>query len=180
MIIVEIILCLVILISLILLVILINKNKFYIYLIKINEAENNIDLFLQEKLDLLNKCRPIIGKAIKKDDFFENIKDLNKSDYTHFELYNLLRDNYNELFDILENNEKLFKKKNLDEILEELNNNEEQLLAGIKFYNDSVVGYNELIHKFPSNLIRHFFGYDEKEFYKNEKREIFEILKDIK
>ena len=60
----------------------------------------------------------------------------------------------------------------------ELVDNEEDLVASIKFYNDTVVDFNKLIVSFPSNIIRLIFRYKRKEFYNHEKREIYEILKD--
>lgn len=177
---IEIILGIIVFIASILLIILICKNKFNLYKVKIDEAENNVDILLQKKVDLLNKIAPIINKALKSDDFLSELKIINIKDYSHFELYDNLRGNYNDLFNVLDDNEKLYKRKDLNNILEELNNNEENLIAAIKFYNNSVVSYNELIDKFPSNIIRLIFGYKKYEFYKNEKREIFEILKEEK
>ena len=96
----------------------------------------------------------------------------------HFELNELLKRSYNEFFKTLDDNEKLFKSEALTQIIEELNSNEIDLVAAVKFYNDTVVTFNQLIVSFPSNIIRLFFGYRKKEFYNHEKREIYEILKD--
>ena len=79
---------------------------------------------------------------------------------------------------MLDDNEKLYKRKALVEVINDINENEIDLVAAIKFYNDNVVVFNKLIMSFPSNIIRLFFGYKKKEFYNNEKREIYEILKD--
>lgn len=175
---IEIILGIIVLLASILLIILIYKEKFRIYIIKMDEAENNIDMLLQKKVDLLNKAIPIINKSLKTDNFLAEVEDIKTKNFSHFELYDLLRKFYNELFNTLDENEKILKNKKIHVIIEELNSNEEELLGAIKFYNDSVVCYNELIEKFPSNVIRLLFGYGKKDFYKNEKREIFEILKE--
>ena len=177
---IEIILGVIVFIASILLIILIYKNKFNLYIVKIDEAENNVDILLQKKVDLLNKIAPIVNKFLKSDDFLCDLKVLCIKNYSHFELYDILRGNYNDLFNILDDNEKLYKKKDLNELLDELNNNEENLIAAIKFYNNNVVNHNGLIDKFPSNIIRLIFGYKKYDFYKNEKREIFEILKEEK
>ena len=58
----------------------------------------------------------------------------------------------------------------------DLNNNEENIIGSIKFYNDTVVLFNHLVVSFPSNIICLFKRYKKKEFYSNEKREMFEIL----
>ena len=62
--------------------------------------------------------------------------------------------------------------------MNEINENEEDLVASIKFYNDNVVEFNRLIVSFPSNIIKLIFKYKRKEFYSQEKLEIFEILKE--
>ena len=84
----------------------------------------------------------------------------------------------NILFKTLDDNEKLLKSEKIVNIINEFNDNEEDLVASIKFYNDTVVDFNKLIVSFPSNVIRLIFRYKRKEFYNNEKREIYEILKD--
>lgn len=174
---IEIILGCIVLIAIILLIIIIYHNKFQFSIIKMDEAENNIDILLQKKFDLINRSRSIIKKELKIDDFLDNL-DNNDLNFNHFEMNNFLKKNYNELFKLLDDNEKLYKNKALVSIIEDINENELELVAAIKFYNDNVVTFNKLIMSFPSNIIRLFFGYKKKDFYNNEKREIFEILKE--
>ena len=112
------------------------------------------------------------------DSFLEQITDTDIPDLSHFELNDLLKQAFNEFFKVLDDNEKLFKSESLVRIIEDLNANEIELVAAVKFYNDTVVTFNQLIVSFPSNIIRLFFGYKKKEFYNHEKREIYEILKD--
>ena len=88
----------------------------------------------------------------------------------------LLKKCYNELFKILDENEKLLKSKTLVKILEDLNDNEENIVGAIKFYNDTVVDFNQLVVSFPSRVVALFKKYKKLDFYNNEKREIFEIL----
>ena len=119
------------------------NNKFQLSIIKIEKAEEDIDIYLQKKLELLNRT---------------------------------LKNVYNGLFKTLDEHEKLLKSETLVSILESLNNNEEDIIGAIKFYNDTVVGYNQLIVSFPSKIIAVIKRYKKKDFYNNEKREIFEIL----
>ena len=55
--------------------------------------------------------------------------------------------------------------------------NEEELIGSIKFYNDSVVDYNGLIKTFPHKIYAKMKSLDNKDFYNNEKEELFDILK---
>lgn len=175
---IEVILGCIVFVALIAIVFILYHNKFRISIVKMEEAENNIDLFLQRKLDLLKRAKQVIIKELKLEDFLEQLDSDRINDLNHFELNDLLKKSYNELFKILDDNEKLFKSESLTHIIEDLNTNEIDLVAAIKFYNDTVVTFNQLIVTFPSNIIRLFFGYRKKEFYNHEKREIYEILKD--
>ena len=175
---IEIILGCVVLVSLLGIIIIIYHNKFRISIVKMEEAENNIDLFLQKKLELLKRAKPIVEKELKIEDFLEQIDNDMVNELNHFELNDLLKKSYNDFFQTLDDNEKLFKSESLVHIIEDLNSNEIDLVAAVKFYNDTVVSFNQLIVSFPSNIIRLFFGYRKKEFYSHEKREIYEILKD--
>lgn len=175
---IEVVLGCIVVVALIGIIFISYHNKFRISIVKIEEAENNIDLFLQRKLDLLKRARQVIIKELKLEDFLDQLDSEIVPDLNHFELNDLLKKSYNELFQILDDNEKLFKSESLVHIIDDLNANEIDLVASIKFYNDTVVTFNQLIVSFPSNIIRLFFGYRKKEFYNHEKREIYEILKD--
>ena len=153
-------------------------NKFQLTTIKINEADNNIDILLDKKRELLNRTRPIIKEELKLDEFLDDLDELQEKELSHFDMNNVLKDNYNELFKTLDDNEKLFKSEALVSIIDDINSNEEEIVGTIKFYNDNVVVFNQWIGSFPSNLVAFFCRYRKKKFYNNEKREIYEILND--
>lgn len=175
---IEIVLGSIVFVALVAIVFISYHNKFRISIVKMEEAENNIDLFLQKKLDLLKRAREIVMKELNLEELLEQLDSNIIPDLSHFELNDLLKKSYNELFKILDDNEKLFKSEALNHIIDDLNTNEIDLVAAIKFYNDTVVTFNQLIVSFPSNIIRLFFGYRKKNFYNHEKREIYEILKE--
>lgn len=171
----EIILSIIVVVSFLLFIFTISYNKFQLAIIKIDKAEEDIDLYLQKKMELLNRTRPIVKKEIKLKEFLEEI-DQDMEESSHFEKHNFLKIMYNELFKVLDENEKLLKSDTLIAILEDLNVNEENIIGAIKFYNDTVVEYNRLIASFPSLIVAFVKRYHKKEFYNNEKREIFKIL----
>lgn len=166
------------LISLLLIVVVIFRNKFVFSIIKIEKAEEDIDLYLEKKSELLKRTMPIIKKELKREEFLEELNEFNLNQIDNFKAHNILKGCYNELFKVLDDNEKLMKSDVLVSILEELNDNEEEIIGAIKFYNDNVVGYNQLVVSFPANILAFIFRYKKKEFYNNEKREMFEILND--
>jgi len=153
----------------------VSNNKFQLSIIKIDKAEEDIDLYLQKKQELLERTRPVVKKALKSKEFMEDLENKVES-LSNFENHMLLKKCYNELFKVIDENEKLLKSATLLKILEELNDNEENIVGTIKFYNDNVVDYNQLVVSFPSKMIAFFKKYNKKDFYNNEKREIFEIL----
>lgn len=165
------------LLAFILLIIAIYYNRFQFSIIKIEEAENNADIYLKEKYELIKRVSSIIRDELKKKKLLKEIDD-DFSSLNHFELNDKLSKIDNELFKILDDHEKLLKSESIIGIIEELNDNEEDLIASIKFYNDTVVDFNKLIVSFPSNLIRLIFRYKKKDFYSHEKREMYEILKE--
>ena len=173
----EIIIGVIVIISFLLLIIVINNNKFQFSIIKIDKAEEDISLYLEKKKELLNRSRPVIIKELKLDSFLEDL-DNDLDNMNNFEEYELLKKEYNNFFKTLDENEKLLKSETLLSILEDLNDNEEDIVGAIKFYNDTVVEFNKLLVSFPSNIIGFFKRYKKKEFYNDEKREIFEILND--
>lgn len=166
-------------IAFILLIIAIYYNRFQFSIIKIEEAVSNIEIYLNKKLELLKLIIPVIKKELKLKEFLETVNE-SQEEKTSFELNIFLSELCNEVFKTLDDQEKLLKKKKITNLIQEINDNDELLIASIKFYNDTVVDFNRLIFSFPSNLIRLFFGYKKKEFYTHEKRQIYEILKEEK
>lgn len=171
---IPIIIC-VILLCILLFVLAIYNNKFQLAVIKIDKAEEDINIYLQRKIELLDRTRPIIKKELKLKQFMTELDDVENS-ASNFTKNDLLKNIYNNLFKILDEHEKLYKSESLRSVLDLLNDNEENIVGAIKFYNDTVVDYNQLVMTFPTKLIAIFKGYKKKEFYNNEKREFFEIL----
>jgi len=171
----ETVLGVIVIISALLLFFVLINNKFHLVIIKLDKADEDIDMYLLKKYDLLNRARPIIKKELKLTEFLEDL-DNPFEEEKNFENNNNLKSAYNELFRVLDENEKLMKSESLLSILEQLNSNEENIVGAIKFYNDTVVEFNRLMVSFPSNIIGFFKRYKKLEFYNNEKREIFEIL----
>ena len=120
----EIILGVVVGLALITIFISILNNKFQFAIIKIEEAENNIDALLHTKKDLLERTCPIIIKELKIEEFLPEVLNINPDALNHFEFNDLLRKNYNDLLKTIDENEKLLKSDSLNSILEELKKNE--------------------------------------------------------
>ncbi len=164
------------LIFLLVTIISVYHNKFQFSIIKIDEAENNIGVLLEKKHDLLDRCRPIIKKELKMEEFLEELNDWDEKRLNHFEINSLLKDSAYDLFKLLDENEKLYKSEALVKIIEDLNDNEDMIVGSINYYNDNVVEFNKLVKGFPAKIVAFLFRYKKKEFHNNEKREMYEIL----
>lgn len=172
---IEIIIGVIVVISIIAFIMVIYNNKFELANIKIEKAEEDIELYLKNKMDLLQRTRPIVKKALRTKEFMEDLDKI-PVDLNNLETHITLKKIYNELFKAMDEHEKLYKSEPLLKILDELNDNEEDIIGAIKFYNDTVVDFNKLVVTFPSSIIALVKRYKKLDFYNNEKREIFEIL----
>lgn len=153
-------------------------NKFSFAIIKIDEAESNLDVLLLRKLDLLERCVPIVKKELKIDEFLTELSGIPDANLNHFQLNEVLKTEYDQLFKTLDDNEKLFKSEALNRVLRDLNDNEEAIIGSVKYYNDNVVIFNQLVSSFPSKIVALFKNYKRKDFYNDEDKEMYEILND--
>lgn len=156
----------VIVIDLILILLIANYNHFQDYIIRINEAEVNIDATLRKRFDLLNKSIGIIKENTKTE---ENILDiivkLRSKKLTNFELDRSLYEAINE-FHVIKN--KYLELQSCKEFLKiEINliESESEIVGLRKYYNDIITDYNKLVKSFPSNLIAILKNYKPKEYF---------------
>ena len=156
--------------------ILVYYHKFDYLMIRINEAENNIDILLQKKIECISRIIPIIQENTKEKDFLDDFSLIRTKEKDHFEANEFLKNSHMDILKIIGDYEKLLKNKDFVHHLEDLEDNDEDLVASIKFYNDNTVEFNHLIQSFPSNIIRLLFHFKRKDLYSTEKKEIFEIL----
>lgn len=151
------------------------NNRFKFAIIKIEKAEEDINLYLQKKKDLIERTIPIIKKELKLKEYLNDINSIN-DETNNFNKNDILKKLSNEIYKTIDENEKLYKSDSLMSIINELSDNEENIVGAIKFYNDTVVDYNKLAISFPTNIVALVKRYKKKQFYNNEKREMFEIL----
>ena len=170
------IVAIVVIIAILVIMFITSYNKFQIALIKISEACENIDILLYKKMELITNINNIIEekKEKKKIDIDDTIHE---GQLSTFDLNKKLNQYSNEILEIVEYNKDV--KLNDDEmkLVEELKKYNNDLLGAEKYYNVNVVEFNKLVKCFPSNIVGKIKGYKIKDFYSNEKEEIFEMLK---
>ena len=141
-------------------------NNFQNYIIRINEAEANIDSILRKRFDLLNKSIDIIKAHIKtEDEVLGMIVKLRSRKLSNFELDRQLYDGINEFNSYKENYPELKKSEVFTKTSIALNESEAEIVAFRKYYNDIITEYNRLVKSFPSNIVALFFKFKPKLYF---------------
>ena len=150
-------------------------NKFQLLLIKIHESLNNIDIFFEKRsVNIIKES----DKKYKDIDVLNNLVKKKSQKIDRFELNHELTVALREYYSLLDLDKKLAENSALKNINEDLTDIDNDLNAAKKYYNDNIVLYNNLISSIPSNLVAIIFKYKKKDFFKEEKIETLEILKE--
>lgn len=156
----------VIVVCLILILLVATYNHFQDYIIRINEADVNIDAVLRKRFDLLNKSIGIIKENIDSDEeILEGIVKLRSKKLTNFELDRDLYEAINEFHIIKERYPNLQTCKEFVKIEINLMESESEIVGLRKYYNDIVTDYNKLVKSCPSNIIASIKGYKAKDYF---------------
>ena len=156
-------------------------NRFQMLKIKIDEAFNSMDIAFEKKANLLERAINIIkenNKKYKEEILLDNLTKIKSKDISRFELNHELMLGFRDYKGLLDLDKSLAKIDALKGINEELINIDNDLNASKKYYNDNIVLYNNLVKCLPSNIVAFLFKYKKKEFFKEEKIETLEILKE--
>lgn len=141
-------------------------NRIQDCIIRINEAEVNIDSVLRKRFDLLNKSIGIIKSAIKTDDeILDIIVKLRSKKITNFELDRNLYDAINEFNSYKEKYPELKSCEDYLKIEINLFESESEIVALRKYYNDIITDYNKLVKSLPSSLIAMVKNYTVKPYF---------------
>ena len=160
------ILSVIIVICLILIFLIATYNHFQDYIIRINEADVNIDAVLRKRFDLLNKSISIIKPNVNEEEqILEMIPKLRSQKLNNFELDRGLYEAINEFHALKEKYEKLQNNKELIKIEINLMESESEIVGLRKYYNDIVTDYNKLVKSAPSNIIAILKGYKSKDYF---------------
>lgn len=156
----------VIVVCLILIILIATYNHFQDYIIRINEAEVNIDAVLRKRFDLLKKSVGIIKANIKlENNVLEHVSKLRSKKLNNFELDRELYEAINEFHIIKETYPELQTNEEFLKIEINLIESESEIVGLRKYYNDIITDYNKLVKSCPSNLIAIFKGYKTKSYF---------------
>ncbi len=159
-------LSIIIVVCLLLIIAVATYNHFQDYIIRINEADVNIDAVLRKRFDLLNKSIGIIKANVKiEEEILDVIVNLRSKKLNNFEVDRNLYDAINEFHAIKEKYPELQTCKEFVKIDINLMESESEIVGLRKYYNDIVTDYNKLVKSFPSSLIAVLKGYKAKDYF---------------
>jgi len=159
-------LSIVIIVCLILILLVATYNHFQDYIIRINEADENIDAVLRKRFDLLNKSIGIIKANIEsEEEILEGIVKLRSKKLSNFELDRSLYDAINEFHTIKEKYPELQTNDEFVRIDINLMESESEIVGLRKYYNDIITDYNKLVKSCPSNFIAILKKYKTKDYF---------------
>ena len=139
---------------------------------RVSEAWSDIDVQLKRRYDLIpNLINTVKGYAAHESGVFEKVTAARANamqagtaaDKAQAE--NMLSDTLKSLFAVAEAYPDLKANQNFLELQRELSDTENKIQAARRFYNGNVLGLNNKIDMFPSNIIAGMFGFAKREFF---------------
>ena len=161
---VSIILLIIIIISIIALIYVITYNNLVNYKIKIEKAEGIIDENLRQKYDLIAKLNIAIKKVVTKKDYLKEYIDLKNKRISNYELDRKLTEAMNIILEVKNDHSELDTKE-FNKDLKEIERINETLISCKTYYNKNTTELNQIIRKFPSNIIAKIHHYKIKPFF---------------
>lgn len=139
-------------------------NNLVIYKTKIEKAENIIDEALRNKYDIIAKLNVLIKKEVTKKDYLKDYIELKDKKVSNFEIDRKLTEATNIILEVKNDHEKL-NNKEFNSLLKEIDVINETLASSKNYYNNNTSKLNQIIRKFPSNIIAKIHKYRIKPFF---------------
>lgn len=153
-------------------------NRFQSLIIRVNEAEVNIDSVLRKRFDLLNKSIDIITVNAKpKEEVLPMIVKLRSKKLNNFDLDRKLYEGLKEFNHYKERYPELKLAESFVKIDISLNESEAEIEAFRRYYNDIITDYNKLVRTFPSNIAALIFKQKKKPYFDGKDPETSDSVK---
>lgn len=129
-------------------------NQIQYQITKIEKAEFSIDEVLRKRIDIIKQFNDIIqNKLSEKRNYLKEYINLKTDSMTNFEVDQKLKEAMNIVQNLAHDHKPLQKETRIQELLFEIKQTEEQLSAAKAYYNRYTENYNDLIRKFPANVV---------------------------
>ena len=121
---------------------------------KLSNSENEYYEKIKNKYNIIIKLMKLIQDKYKVESkIFEDVKKLDENELQSLKSDKLLNKCYTELIEIKEDHQKKRELKCFRETIDEYEDNETHIISLRTYYNKYVLEYNNLIKKFPYNII---------------------------
>ena len=152
-------------------------NKLKFYKTRTIQAQSVIEEELEKRYELIISSKDIVKKNTKKDmDFYEQLEKTKSANISTIEFEKQLTTALATLELISNDYPKINDKKGFKELMRSLEESTTKLDAAKSFYNSNNNKLNELLKKFPTNLIGKIKGYTINPNY--EAKEIFNAIEE--
>ena len=161
----------IVIVVILVLYILIVYNKLVKGRLKVQQAKSSIDVYLQQRFDLIPNLVECVKQYSKYEkETFTEITKLRASYTEHKDLETgrKLNNSLNNLIAVAEAYPELKADEQFLNLQKNLAKMENQLQAARRLYNIDVTSINGLIQSIPSNLIANAFGFKEEQLFELE------------
>ena len=147
-------------------------NRLVVLRNRIENAWSKIDVQLKRRADLIpNLVETVKGYAAHEKEVFQKVTEARsalvnaKGVKEQGEANNMLTGALKTLFAVAESYPELKANQNFMQLQEELSGTESKIAYARQFYNDTVLKYDNMREKFPSNIVAGMFGFKEREYF---------------
>lgn len=139
---------------------------------RVENAWSQIDVQLRRRYDLIpNLVETVKGYAAHERETLEAVVQARNSAIAapgpaeQAQAENFLTGALRQLFALSESYPDLKANQNFLELQEELTSTEDRIAYARQYYNDSVLGYNNKLQTFPSNMVANMFNFTDREYF---------------
>lgn len=141
-----------------------------------NKVENQfsqVDIQLKRRADLIpNLVETVKGYAKHEEGTLKGVMEARNKAISagtvneKVEANNELTGALNKLLAVVEAYPELKANENFLELQKDLKDTEDKITYARQFYNDSAMGFNNLVQMFPSNIVANMFGFKAYDYFK--------------
>ncbi len=163
---ISIILIAIVVVGLLALLYVTTYNQLQHFKTRIEISENSIDESLRKKYDYICAINSEIKNVIKDKDYLKEYIDLKNHRLTNYETDRKLIEAVNLITELIADHSKLDNKK-VNNTLSEIKKLDQGLTASKNFFNKYTTELNNIIRKFPTNIISKRHGFKIKPYFDN-------------
>jgi LemA protein len=150
-------------------------NRMIVLRNRIDNAWSQVDVQLRRRYDLIpNLVETVKGYAAHERQTFEEVTKARQAGIDartvedQAQAENLITQALRRLFAVAENYPQLRASENFMQLQEELSGTESKIAYARQFYNDTVLGYHNLIQSFPARLVASMGNFLKRDYFEIE------------